>query len=79
MSNNEIKQKKGDSDTNVVVRLLRNVAVGIRAPGPAAILICWMLCVTALGLFGDGTYTGSALTFLVFFAGLILASVAGKL
>lgn len=66
-------------DTNVFVQFLRNIGVGIRAPGPTAILICWMLCVTALGLFGSSAYASSALIFLMFFAGAAVAILVKKL
>lgn len=79
MPENKTEQEDKAPDSNLFVRLLRNVGVGIRAPGPAAIMMLWLLCVTALGLFGDGEYVSNALTLLIFFAGLVLVSLASKL
>jgi hypothetical protein len=36
---------------------LQNIAINLRATGPAAVLITWLLCITALGLFGSGSST----------------------
>lgn len=33
---------------------LKNVAVHLTATGTAAIIIVWLICVTTLGLFGNG-------------------------
>ena len=79
MADDKTKQKGKGSDSNILVQLLRNIAVRIQAPGPAAIMILWLLCVTALGLFGEGEYVRNALNILMFFAGLILFSLAAKL
>ena len=79
MSDNKTKQKGKGPDSSIILRLLRNIAVSIQAPGPAAIMIFWLLCVTSLGLFGDGEYVSNALMLLIFFAGLVLVSLAGKL
>ena len=79
MPDNKTEQEGKAPDSNIFVQLLRNIAVRIQAPGPAAIMVCWLLCVTALGLFGEGEYVSNALTVLIFFAGAVLVSLASKL
>ena len=78
MSENKTEQEDKAPDSNIFIRILRNFVVWVKAPGPATIMIVWLLCVTALGLFGDGQYVGTALNLLIFFAGLVMFTLAGK-
>ena len=57
---------------------LKNIAVHLQAKGPAAVIIVWIVCVTALGLFGDGSFAVSALSILALVGGMILISLANK-
>jgi amino acid permease len=41
--------------------LFRNFALNIRATGPAAILVVWIIAVATLGLYGQGEIASSAL------------------
>lgn len=34
---------------------LKNISINLKATGASAVLITWLLCITALGLFGSGT------------------------
>lgn len=54
----------------------KNVSVNIKAAGPAAVIIAWLVCVTVVGLFGEGGLAESALTFLGIAGGIILTSLA---
>jgi hypothetical protein len=40
---------------------LKNIVVNLRATGPAAVLIAWLVCIAALGLYGSGSLAGMAL------------------
>lgn len=57
---------------------LKNIAISLQANGPAAVIIFWIVGVTALGLFGDGPVAKSALSILAVAGGLILVALANK-
>lgn len=45
--------------------MFENIAINLRATGPAAVLITWLLCFTAIALFGTSSlasYAQGALT-----------------
>ena len=56
----------------------KNIAVNIRATGPAAILICWCISVTFLGLYGQGEIADRALNMLAFFGGATFFALIAK-
>jgi hypothetical protein len=58
--------------------MLGNIAIAIRAHGPAAVLIVWMLCFTALAIWGVGDKAGYAQGVLASFGVLLLFSLAQK-
>jgi hypothetical protein len=33
---------------------LKNISINLKATGASAVLVTWLLCVTAIGLFGSG-------------------------
>ncbi len=35
----------------------KNLSINLKAGGPAAVLIVWMLCLTCLALYGESTAT----------------------
>ena len=57
---------------------IRNIAVNLRAKGPAAVLIVWIVSVTAVGLVGEGPIAERALGLLAIAGGLILGTFAIK-
>ena len=57
---------------------LKNIAISLQATGPAAVLIVWIICVTALGFLGDGSLAKTALSILAFAGGMILFALANK-
>lgn len=60
------------------MNFLRNIAVNLRATGPAAVLIAWLACVFFLGLFGSGPLADRAMNILAISGGLILVILAQK-
>jgi hypothetical protein len=56
--------------------MLRNISISLRATGPAAVLIVWMLCFTAVTLFGSGGLAGYAQGFLGGFGIFLLTVLA---
>ena len=56
----------------------KNIAINLQATGPAAVIIVWIVCVTALGLFGDGSLAAKALTLLAFAGGATLIGLVNK-
>jgi len=58
--------------------MFRNIVINLRAKGPAAILITWLLCFTALALFGTGSLAACALGFLSVFGFILLSALAHK-
>lgn len=57
--------------------MLRNIAINIQATGPAAVLIAWLLCFTALALWGTSALTAYAQGVLGAF-GVFLLSAIGQ-
>jgi hypothetical protein len=57
------------------MNFLNNFALNLRATGPAAVIIAWMVCVTLLGLFGTGTSVIMALSVLSIAGGFMFASL----
>jgi len=57
---------------------LKNIAINLKATGPAAVIIVWLLCITILGLFGDSDTASRSLGLLAFFGGAVLVSLANK-
>lgn len=54
---------------------LKNLIINLRASGPAAVLIAWLLCITALGLFGSGTLASIALSGLLTLGVALIAAL----
>ena len=57
---------------------LKNIGINLKATGPAAVMIVWIICVTALGLFGTGDMASKSFGLLAFFGGAVLVSLAIK-
>jgi hypothetical protein len=60
------------------MEFLKNIAISIRASGPAAVLISWVLGVAALGIFGNAELGKQALTTLTMFGGLLIIFLAQR-
>ncbi|MDD2335947.1 MAG: hypothetical protein PHD01_05150 [Geobacteraceae bacterium] len=56
---------------------LKNVAINLKATGPAAVIITWVLGVTLVGVLGQGEVANRALTFLGF-TGPMLIMILGQ-
>ena len=61
------------------MEFLKNLAVNLKAAGPAAVLAIWVICVTLLGLFGSGEMASGAFGLLAFFGGAVLFALATKI
>ena len=57
---------------------LKNLSINLKATGPAAVIIVWIMGVTALGLLGSGEIAKLAMYALVFAGGVILFGLAQK-
>jgi len=53
------------------MNFFRNIAVNLKATGPAAVLISLIGCITLLGLFGQSDLAKSALNILAFVTGAL--------
>jgi hypothetical protein len=60
------------------MEFLKNIAVNLKATGPAAVLISLSGCVTLLGLFGQGDLASSALSILAFLIGMVGLALAQR-
>jgi len=58
---------------------LKNISLNLRATGPAAVLIVWLVCITAVGLFGDCGLARAAFAALAIAGGVILMAFTQKL
>ena len=56
-----------------------NIVINLKAAGPSAVIVVWIICVTLLGLFGQGKLSDSALTILAVAGGMILIGLASKI
>lgn len=59
------------------LQLLRNVSINLRATGPSAVIIVWIIATAAIGIFG-GPQAGAALGVLGAGAGFILLTLTSK-
>jgi hypothetical protein len=51
---------------------LKNIAVSIRATGPAAVLVSWVIGITLLGIFGHGEMASKAISVLSITGGMLI-------
>jgi len=61
------------------MEFFKNIAVNLKATGPAAVMCVWVICVTLLGIFGSGPMASSAFGLLAFFGGAVLYALANKI
>jgi len=57
----------------------KNFAINLKATGPAAVIAVWIICVTLLGVFGQGTIADRAMTVLAVAGGMILIVLMSKI
>ncbi len=57
---------------------VKNLALNLKSNGPAAMVIVWLVCITLLGLYGEGQMASAAFALLALFGGVILAVLASK-
>jgi hypothetical protein len=60
------------------MRILARIVVNLRAAGPAAVLVAWIICVTPLGLFGEGPLAKTAVGILSVAGGVLVAALASR-
>jgi len=56
----------------------KNLSVNLRATGPAAVIIVWIIAVTWIAIFGQGELASRGLTILTVAGGMILFVLAAK-
>jgi hypothetical protein len=61
------------------MEFLKNIAVNLKATGPAAVLIALIGGITLLGLFGQGEMARSALNILAFATGALGLALAQRI
>lgn len=59
------------------MEFLKNIAINLKATGPAAVIIAWILGITAVGVFGQGETAMKALSSL-YIVGPLLIIVMGQ-
>ena len=57
---------------------LKNVSINLRATGPSAVLIAWILGITLLGIFGNKDIAILGITALMIFGGLLISVLGQK-
>ena len=57
---------------------LKNIAINLRATGPAAVIIVWLICSTVLGIWGNGPQAKNAMLLMFFAGGGIIISLSRK-
>lgn len=60
------------------MKLLANIILNLRATGPAAVVIVWIVGITALGLWGSGPEAKMALTALSIGGALLAGALASS-
>jgi hypothetical protein len=60
------------------LEFMKNIAINLRATGPAAVLISLIAAITLLGVFGDGPLAKSALGVLAVLTGLVAVGLAQR-
>jgi hypothetical protein len=59
-------------------KILTNIGLSLRAAGPAAVVVTWIICVTLLGLFGSGDLAKTAIGILSVLGGVLGAAFAAN-
>jgi hypothetical protein len=62
-----------------MVKLLTNIIVNLRAAGPAAVLVAWIIGITLLGLFGESQLAHKAISVLSVAGSVLAAALAMKI
>lgn len=57
---------------------LKNISLNLKAAGVSAIVCVWVICVTTLGLLGEGEMSERAMSILAFAGGAILVSLSSS-
>lgn len=55
------------------MEFLKNISINLKASGPAAVLISWVVGVTLLGILGEGEITSKAMSVLSVTGALLIA------
>ena len=58
---------------------LKNIAINLKATGPAAVIISWILGITLVGVFGQGEIVSKALTALSIVGPLLIIILGQKI
>lgn len=66
------------SNVRTYMEFLKNIAVNLKATGPAAVLVSLIGGITLLGLFGQGELAKSALNVLAVFSGIVSVALAQR-
>jgi hypothetical protein len=58
---------------------LKNISINLKATGTSAVLIVWLLCMTAIGLFGSGGLAMVVAGALSGFGAIIIGALGQKI
>ncbi len=58
---------------------LKNISINLKATGASAVLITWLLCITAIGLFGSGTLANFVAGALISVGVILIGALAQKI
>lgn len=59
------------------MQFFKNISINLKATGPSAVLCTYIICITLIGMFGDGKFTGFVIGGLMGL-GPILLSILGS-
>jgi hypothetical protein len=60
------------------MEFFKNIALHLQATGPAAVIIVWILCITLVGIFGNGPIATMAMGLLAFAGGAVMIGLASR-
>jgi hypothetical protein len=58
---------------------LKNIVVNLKATGPSAVLIAWIIGITLLGIFGDGEIAKKAVNYLGILGGILVVVLGQRI
>ena len=77
-NNNGIKDKT-KTEGVFSMDFLKNIAINLKATGPAAVIISWILSVSLVGILGHGEIASKALTVLEFVGPMLIIILGQKI